>query len=231
MPDETPLAAAAPAAPRNYPALFLSGVFHPLLLPTYIFLLLVAVNPYLFGTADLSAPRTMSSLVLIFLDTFVIPVVAVFIMVKLNMIGSVMMHEKSERIGPLLLVMVLYFWIYYNFSQGNQMPAIFNSCLLGVVIALVGAFVINLVDKISLHATGMGGLVTICIILLLLFPGGGISIGSLILNLPLLVVVAVLFAGLVGSARLALGAHDRMQLYAGYLLGCIAQLVALKFYY
>ncbi|CAH1000586.1 hypothetical protein LEM8419_01720 [Neolewinella maritima] len=222
---------APPPASRNLPALLISGLFHPLLMPTYLFLLLVGVNPYLFGTTELGDSRAMSNLILIFLDTFVIPVVAVFIMARLNMISSVMMHEKSERIGPLLLVMVLYFWIYWNFNKSNQTPTIFNAFLLGVVIALVVAFVINLLDKISLHATGMGGLVGASIILLGLYGGDGIPIGSLTIGLPLVVLIAVLLAGLVGTARLALGAHDKLQLSVGYALGFVAQFVALKVYY
>ena len=224
------LAAPAPAR-RNLPALLISGLFHPLLIPTYIFLLLVGVNPYLFGTTDLGESRAMSKLILIFLDTFVIPVVAVFIMVRLNMISSLMMREKSERIGPLLLVMVLYFWIYWNFNQSNQTPTIFSAFLLGVIISLVVAFVINLLDKISLHATGMGGLVGVCVIMLGLFGPNGIEIGALTLGLPLLVAFSLFLAGLVGSARLALGGHSPMQLYAGYMVGFVAQFVALKFYF
>lgn len=216
---------------RNWPALVVSGLFHPLLIPTYSFLILVGVNPYLFGTSDLGEPRTMSKLILIFLDTFVIPVVAVFIMAKLNMINSIMMHEKSERIGPLLLVMVLYFWVYWNFNNSNQMPTIYSSFLLGVVIALVLVFVINLLDKISMHAAGMGGLAAVCLIMLGLFGPNGMEIGALTIGLPLVVALSLFLAGVVGSARLALGGHTPMQLYAGYMVGFVAQFVALKFYF
>ncbi|WP_116128084.1 hypothetical protein [Lewinella sp. IMCC34183] len=229
MSAEVQLSEAPP--PPNYPALAISGLFHPLLLPTYIFLILAGVNPYLFGTSDLGEPRAMSNLILIFLDTFVIPVIAVLIMVRLNMINSVMMHEKSERIGPLLLVMVLYFWIFYNFSQSNQTPTIFTSFLLGVVIALVTSFVVNLLDKISLHAVGMGGLVAVSVIMLALFGPNGINVGEVTVGLPLLVLVSVLLAGVVGTARLSLGAHSLLQVIAGYLIGFVAQFVALKFYF
>ncbi len=231
MPDDGTIRTAGPAPAPKLPALVISGLFHPLLMPTYIFLLLVGVNPYLFGTTDLGEPRAMSNLILIFLDTFVIPVVAVFIMARLKMIDSIMMHEKSERIGPLLLVMVLYFWIFWNFSQSNQTPTIFTSFLLGVVLALVAAFVINLVEKISLHATGMGGLVAAAVISLRLFGSNGVGIGSWTIGLPLVLILTILLAGLVGVARLSLGAHDRTQLYAGYLLGFATQFVALKFYF
>ena len=226
MPDDV---LATPS--RTWPALLVSALFHPLLLPTYIFLLLVGINPYLFGTTELGDSRAMSNLILIFLDTFVIPVVAVFIMARLNMINSMMMEEKSERIGPLLLVMVLYFWIYWNFNKGNEMPTLFNSFMLGVVIALVVAFVINLLDKISLHATGMGGLVAVSLILVGVYGSNSIRVGDILVGSRLVVLLTLLLAGLVGAARLALGAHDKLQLYVGYSLGFVAQFVALKFYY
>jgi hypothetical protein len=230
MPEEAP-AAALPPPSRQYGALLVSGLFHPLLIPTYIFLLLAGVNPYLFGTTAIGESRAMGNLILIFLDTFVIPVVAVLIMVKLNMVNSIMLKEKTERIGPLLLVMVLYFWIFWNFSKSNQTPTIFTSFLLGVIIALVGAFVINLLEKISLHATGMGGLTAVTLILLALYGADGISIGSWTFGLPIIVIITVLCAGWVGMARLSLGAHRPMQLYAGYLLGFVSQFVALQIYY
>jgi len=219
------------SAPTRLWALALSGIFHPLLIPTYMFLILVTVNPFLFGANGLGDQRVRITLLMMVLYTAVIPMISVMLMVALNMVSSVMMAEKTERIGPLLLVMVLYFWIYYNLSQSNDVPTIFSSFLLGVVIALALAFVINVLDKISLHAIGMGGLVGMLMITMGLFGAGGITLGGTTFGLGLLLLIGVLTAGLVGAARLALGAHDHVQVYSGYLVGFLAQLVALKFYF
>jgi len=165
------------------------------------------------------------------LYTAVIPMISVLLMVALNMVSSIMMEEKSERIGPLLLVMVLYFWVYYNLSNSNDVPTIFSTFLLGVVIALALAFVINVLDKISLHMVGMGGLVGMLMITMGLFGANGIVVGGYTVGLGVLLIIGVVIAGLVGTARLALGAHDKVQIYAGYLVGFLSQLVALKFYF
>jgi hypothetical protein len=165
------------------------------------------------------------------LYTAVIPMISVLLMVALNMVSSIMMEEKSERIGPLLLVMVLYFWVYYNLSNSNDVPTIFSTFLLGVVIALALAFVINVLDKISLHTVGMGGLVGMLMITMGLFGANGIVVGGYTVGLGVLLIIGVVIAGLVGTARLALGAHDKVQIYAGYLVGFLSQLVALKFYF
>lgn len=221
----------APAPPKKWWALALSGLFHPLLIPTYMYVLLMVVNPFLFGSNDFGSQRAVLTLVMMVLYTAVIPMVSVLLMVALNMVSSVMMAEKTERIGPLLLVMVLYFWVYYNLSQSNDVPTIFSAFLLGVVIALAVAFVVNVMDKISLHTVGMGGLVGMLMITMGLFGANGIALGGVTVGLGLLLLAGVLLAGMVGSARLALGAHDSVQIYSGYIVGFVSQLVALKFYF
>jgi hypothetical protein len=217
--------------PKKWWALALSGIFHPLLVPTYMFALLMLVNPFLFGANGFGERRALLTLLMMVLYTAVIPMVSVLLMVALNMVNSVMMEEKTERIGPLLLVMVLYFWVYYNLSNSNDVPTIFSTFLLGVVIALALTFVINVLDKISLHTVGMGGLVGMLMITMGLFGANGIEIGGYTVGLGVLLIIGVVIAGMVGTARLALGAHDNVQIYAGYLVGFLAQIVALKFYF
>lgn len=220
-----------PVAGNKVWAYALSGLFHPLLIPSYMYVLLMLINPFLFGANGFGEQRALLTLLMMVLYTAVIPMVSVLLMVALNMVSSVMMADKMERIGPLLLVMVLYFWVYYNLSQNNDIPTIFSTFLLGVVVALAASFVINVLDKISLHSVGMGGLVAMLMITMGLFGANGVVVGGLTFSLGLLLIVGVLIAGLVGSARLALGAHDSVQIYAGYVVGFAAQLIALKFYF
>lgn len=219
------------ASPRPLWAMLLSGVFHPLLVPTMMYVLLVVINPYLFGSNGFNDQRTTLTLIMMVLYTCVIPVIAVVLMRLLNMVNSIHMEDRMERIGPLLLVMVLYFWVYYNFSQSNDVPTIFSAFLLGVVIALALSFTINVMDKISLHAVGMGGLTGMAMISMALFGSQGLHFGGFTVSLGLLVIAIVLVAGLVGSARLAMGAHTKIQVYTGYVVGFLAQWVALKFYF
>ena len=213
-------------------ALVVSGIFHPLLVPTYMFLLLALINPYLFGSNVFGDRRTVLLLLMMVLYTAVIPIISIVIMRLLNMVNSIMMHDKQERIGPLLMVMIIYFWIYYNLSQNNDTPTIFSAFLLGVVISLAVGFVINVIEKISLHGIGMGGLVGMMMIAAWFFRGEGFDLaGGVTLSVGVATLVVVLLAGLVGSARLALGAHDKFQLYAGYLVGFLAQFLGLAFYF
>ncbi len=217
--------------PRPYWALVLSGLFHPLLVPTYMVLLLMSINPYLFGSNDFGNRQSTLTVLMIVLYTAVIPMISVVIMRFLNMLGSIMMEDKQERIGPLLMIMIIYFWVFYNLSQTPSTPTIFSAFLLGVVVGLAITFVINLLEKISLHAVGMGGLAGMAMISAWVFRGEGVSVASLTWSVPLIALFVVVLAGLVGSARLALGAHNRFQVYAGYLVGFLAQFLALAFYF
>ena len=220
-----------PTPPPAKWALALSGIFHPLLVPSLMYVLLVLINPFLFGVRGLGEPVALKTLVMLVAYTVIIPLISVLLMRALDMVTSVMMEDRMERIGPLLLVMIIYFWVYYNLSQSNQIPTIFSAFLLGSVLALAVAFVVNVMDKISLHTVGMGGLTGMVLICTLVFGGDGIELGSWSVHLGLVLFFTVLLAGLVGTARLALGAHTHVQLYTGYLIGVLCQAVAFVFYF
>lgn len=196
-----------------------------------MYVLLVLINPYLFGGSSLASETTSQTLVMIFMYTFVIPLISVLIMLALNMISSVMMEDRMERIGPLLLVMVLYFWVCYNLMSRNMVPSIFAAFMIGVAVALALTFAVNVVDKISLHAVGMGGLVGMILVCLAVFGSRGMQVGGVTLSLGLVLIGTIVLAGLVGTARLALKAHDKQQVYMGYMVGFIPQILAYIFYF
>lgn len=217
-------------------ALGVSGVFHPLLIPSYMLIILLLVNPYLFGAGGISEPVAWQTLVLVFLYTCVIPLISVVVMLRLGMIKSMMLEDRMERIGPYLVVFILYVWIYYNFAQRGTVPTAYTAFMFGVVIALGLTFFINVMSKISAHAVGMGGLTAMVLITMVLFGPGSMTIplgglGSLSVSLSLLFILTILMAGLVGSSRLLLKAHVSRDVYGGYLVGFVSQLIALRYYF
>ncbi|RMF01520.1 MAG: hypothetical protein D6772_04670 [Bacteroidetes bacterium] len=212
----------------------LSVIFHPLLIPSYMLLLLLLINPYLFGVSHLSDENSRMLLLLIFLYTFFIPAVSVAVMYMLGMVSSIEMPEQQDRIGPYLITGMLYLWVYYNFLQNGSMPPAYISFLLGTVIALFLAFFINIFTKISAHAVGMGGLLAMAIISMRYYSYGSFTLSVRHLGtyecstLHLMLLILVL-TGLVGTARLLLRAHEPQQVYGGYLVGFLAQFLALRF--
>jgi membrane-associated phospholipid phosphatase len=212
-------------------ALLVSGVFHPLLVPTYMLVILVLVNPFLFGQEDVGLV-----FITVLINTLILPLVAVGVMRGLEMIDSFHLEDRMERIGPYLVVLVLYLWMYINFTRRGTVPTAYTAFTLGMVIALSITFFINVFSKISAHTVGMGGLVAMVLITMLFFDSQGMkvtlgSLGDFRISLSLLLLFIILIAGLVGSSRLKLKAHVDIEIYGGYLIGFLSQLIALRYYF
>ncbi|MCO6481020.1 MAG: hypothetical protein J5I94_30530 [Phaeodactylibacter sp.] len=214
-------------------AKLISIVFHPLLAVTYMLALLLLVNPYLFGVNSISDQASKLLILQVFLSTFFIPFVAVAMLRLTGMIRSFQMESRQERIGPYIITGVFYLWMFRNFLDNPAIPTAFTSFLLGATIGLFFAFFINIFSKISAHAVGMGGLLGMVVITMLLFSYNTFTVmsprGTLEISISTVLLITILIAGLVGSARLFLQSHEPMDLYGGYLVGFASQFMALRF--
>ncbi len=212
----------------------LSVVFHPLLIPTYMLVLLLLINPYLFGVSNLKDEGAKMLLLLVFLYTFFIPAVSIMVMYFLGMVQDVQVREREDRIGPYLITGMLYLWVYYNFSQTGQLPPAYVSFMLGTVLALFLSFIINIFSKISAHAVGMGGLIGMVIISMGWFSYGSFSMPwvnvlPLEVSMMQLLMITLVVAGAVGTARLLLKAHEPSDVYGGYFIGFVTQFFAFAY--
>ena len=210
-------------------ASIVSFFFHPLLLLVYILGLLYLMNPFIFN--EQNDKEKIVYIVYTFVSILIIPAVSIFMMKKLHIIDTYSMEDKMERVGPMIVVSIVYLWLFINFKNNTVLPLVFAAVMLGSSIAVLVAFFINNFTKISLHCIGMGAMVAT--LLLLKFK---LQYGSLIvkisetiiveINLYLVILLSVILAGLVGSARLFLKAHTKQQVYSGYFIGFLSQLIA-----
>ncbi len=213
-------------------AQIISVLFHPLLGLTYMLLLLLLINPYLFGVNSVGDSKTL--ILLIFSSTFLIPAFAVGMMKMLGLIETLEMKERQERIGPYIITGVFYLWMFRNFLDNPEIPTAYTSFVLGPTIALFVAFFINNFSKISIHAVGMGGLVGMIVITMLLFSYGTFTIdtkafGVIEMSVSTLLMISIILTGLVGTCRLLLKAHHPRDLIRGFLVGFATQFIALRF--
>ena len=113
------------------------------------------------------------------------------------------------------------------------MPTAFLIAVLGATMGLFLCFLINLFFKISLHATGIGGFIGMVLITMWLYSYGTFEmwlpfLGACSISINLVLMLSLLVGGMIGSARLGLGAHSSKELYAGFALGLLCQFIALK---
>ncbi|MCI4648260.1 MULTISPECIES: hypothetical protein [Phaeodactylibacter] len=212
----------------------ISVLFHPLLIVTYMLVLLLLINPYLFGVYSIGDKFSKLLILQVFLSTFFIPGFAVAMLRFTGLVSSLEMKTKQERIGPYVITGMFYIWMFRNFLGNAQVPNAFSAFLLGAAIGLFIAFFINIFSKISAHAVGMGGLLGMVVITLLLFSHDTFlinlgAIGVYEVSMYWVLMLTVLLAGLVGTCRLILQAHEPTDLYGGYLVGFVSQFIALRF--
>lgn len=213
----------------NIGSKIISIIFHPLFMLMYILLLLLLVNPLLMGHFTIQGKLIF--MVYFVVNTIVIPVLAILLMKVLGLIGSFQMENKRERIGPMIVVFILYMWMFINFRKEPDIPLILVSVMLGTVLATALAFIINVLRKISLHMTGMGGLLAAIAIIFLHYKSENLTLhvfqGTIIqVHIVLILIFVVLMTGFVAAARLYLKAHKPAELLQGIILGTVSQFLA-----
>ena len=197
-----------------------SYIFHPLLLPTFAFGMIFLLNPFLFS--NISEKQKLTILLSIFLNTFFVPVFLTFLMVKLGFVKSLRLESKMERIIPIGISIFIYAGLFAKFRLLDYNPVLATT-LLSATVLLIIIMIINMQWKVSIHSIGIAGLLGVMVSNIDLFSYSQylhLPIGILqLLYLPLVIVTLV--AGWVGTARLILGAHQKHEVYLGYIVGFV----------
>jgi len=200
------------------PAKFISYLFHPTFMPTAMALLVMYLCRAQFAAVEkLSRMQWIGNVAL---NTIVFPVITVLLLKSLGFINSIHLRDKKERIIPLMATMIFYFWTYWIFKNIDA-PLALRVLLLGAFWGIILLFLINIFVKISLHSAAAGGAVGLMLVLMM--------ISQVNVMIPFLVVLLV--AGLIGTARLVLQAHRPIEIWLGYGLGIVVQLLAYAYLY
>lgn len=211
----------------RFAAHIISVVCHPLFLLMYALFLLAWANPYLFSQGSFEKVIADNNNRLLFLEVFIFtvafPLFAILIMRGLNLIDSLQMKSQQERIGPFIVTGLMYVWVFYNLKQQPSVPVPLKTFALGATIGLFSAFIVNLFSKISLHTVGMGGFLGMVLIIM------AKSYSETFGDLRSIFILTILLAGFVGTARLVLRSHEPNDIYGGYFVGLMSQLIAIRF--
>ncbi|WP_161889462.1 hypothetical protein [Pontibacter russatus] len=193
----------------------LSVAFHPLLLPTYLFAIILYYMPV--STLTLPFHIRWVVLAMIFFTTFILPGVAAYSMVRLGHLDSVEMERRDQRGLPLLFTGVCYAITAYLLHREANFDALFYF-VMGIIAASVFlTYLISLFWKISAHSIGMGGGLGLLLVLNWLAPEARMVVP---------IALGILLSGAVLTARLALHVHTPAQVYAGFASGLLLAVVA-----
>ena len=192
----------------------LSILLHPVWMPAYALIILFQLTPYLRFSVSPSLQWALYAVVL--LNTVVIPLLVTYFLIHRGWVRNLDMEDKEERVVPYITNALCLVLAYYMLKK-LQVPQVFTQMMLGAVAAVTLAVIINFRWKISIHMIGLGGLTGVFF---------GLST-VLLIDLQGPILITLLVSGLLATARLSLGAHRPAQIYAGFLIGFLAEFVVL----
>jgi hypothetical protein len=200
-------------------AYIISLVFHPLLMPSYLFLFIIlSVSSTM---QPLRKESLFQILFIIFIVTFIIPAISIGTLRLSNFITDINLVNKKQRLTPFFFVTCFYgitaYMFYAKLSVNNLIFLVFiTTSILLFVLTIVTIF-----WKISAHGAAIGGIIGFILAISMAYPIPHFAI-----------VLASLFviAGLIVYARLSLNAHTPLQVYMGVLLGVTLCYSSLYFY-
>lgn len=182
----------------------ISVFFHPLVMPTLAFLFLMN-SAFYFAMLSFDAKKTI--LLIVFLSTFLLPLVSIGLM-GLNTRFKPDLNKSPDRVIPMLSTAVFYYVGFYTLGRLHVYP-VYKIFLISSILIIVVLMMISVRWKISVHMAGIGGLTGAFIALSL----------RLGVNSSLALSILIGIAGLTGSSRLILGKHTPIQVYAGFFTG------------
>lgn len=190
----------------------ISYLFHPLLLPTFGLFLIFNIDELNLWFS--SSEQKYFLYALTFSATFLLPLLNALLLLRMKIISSLTMETRQERKIPYLVTAIFYFTESY-FLLNAEVPVLVKALMFGATLLVVSVLLVNLFWKISAHMVGIGGL---C--------GMMIAVSYRIqINLHFVIILLFLIAGLVAYSRLRLNAHNPAQVYLGFLLGVLVQLI------
>ncbi|MDE6396758.1 MAG: phosphatase PAP2 family protein [Muribaculaceae bacterium] len=189
-------------------ARIVSAVFSPILVPTYSMILAL----WLTDLSTLPESVRLGAATVVFLITGIAPMIAILTLIKLGYVDEFDIPARHQRYFP-TVIMVLCFlgaaWYIYRAMAPVWLVMLFVA---GAVSSLL-LLAMNTRTKVSGHSLAMGTMLGMMIYI------GAHGLSDVWIT-PWIVVV-ILLAGLVGSARLALDRHTPLQVALGMITGIV----------
>ncbi|MGB5668824.1 MAG: hypothetical protein WBM53_18450 [Maribacter sp.] len=192
-----------------------SYIFHPLYIP------IAGTFAYFFITPKYSPLELQSGNILpIFILTVIIPIISFLILKNLGFVHSVQLPTVQERKYPLYINLALLFMVVYKVIPNNYIVELYYY-FVGLILAMLASVLLLFFKvKSSMHLLGMGSLFMFLINLSIHFET----------NIILALSIFILATGLVATSRLYLNAHTKAEVFIGFCIGLISQLLTVRYW-
>jgi membrane-associated phospholipid phosphatase len=181
-----------------------SLLFHPLLIPTWGFLLL-SNSGFYFAMLPWSVKKFL--LLIVFIFTCLLPALSIGLL-SLSPRFNMKMEKSTDRILPMLISSICYYMGYLILERMPLFP-LFNLFLVASILVQIALILVSFKWKISAHSAAIGGLI-----------GGFMAMSFRLQENPVLILsFLILVAGMVGTSRLILLKHTKAEVYAGFTIG------------
>lgn len=188
----------------------ISVIFHPIVVPTIGVLLSFILIP-----SSYPSNLKLTLLSLIFIMTYLVPLLILILFKKLKLIESFNAHTIKERKLPVAMMIVLFYLLgntIANIGAMRDISLLFYATS-GALMLLYVFFVFKI--KTSIHLLSLGISTAFFLII-------DINNSS---NFPLVIILNILIAGIVANARLYLKAHKPSEVYIGFFMGFISTFI------
>lgn len=190
---------------------FISTILHPIVMPTIGIILYFILTPI-----NLSRRQQYTILGIVFIATYIIPLLLLVFLKRINYIKSFQVHGINERKIPIFFMMTLLFMLGKFFAEISIIKDL-SFLFFGVVFGLIVIYFLFIVKiKASLHLLSVGAATGY---FLLFQQIHGIYI------LPL-VMAFIFLSGVLAASRLHLKAHTSKEVYLGFFIGLISPFLA-----
>lgn len=185
---------------------YISTILHPIVIPTIGVMLYFLLIPN-----NLVSNQKLMVLSLVFIVTYLIPLLIIVIFKKLKFIKNYKIETIKERKLPIALMVFLFYLLgttISNIANLRDLGLLFYATSLALFIVYI-LFFFRI--KASVHLLSLG-----------IFTGFFMLLSN-IHSKSFVIVIMILFliAGVLASARLALKAHTSKEVYIGFFIGLI----------
>jgi hypothetical protein len=192
-----------------------SYIFHPLFIPIAGTIAYFQITPK-YSPLELQGGNMLP----IFILTVIIPIISFLILRNIGIVHSIQLPTIKERKYPLYLNLALLFIVVYKVIPNNYIMELYYF-FVGLIIATLASILLLFFKvKSSMHLLGMGSLFMFLTNLSVHFET----------NITLCLSIFILVTGLVTTSRLYLNAHTKAEVFIGFCIGLISQLLTVKYW-